>query len=280
MNEEPSKPDQVTRSTSSMDKEWDAEKYHQVSQPQVAWGKAVLERLSKIGLRGDETIVDAGCGTGRLTADLLDRWPHVRVIAIDSSHNMLETAARHLERFGERVSLRCADLQHWHDDHCADVIFSTATFHWIQDHPKLFANLHRSLRFGGWLCAQCGGGPNIARHHARADTLLRSAPFRAYFSDWAEPWEFANAEVTRARLADAGFARVETDLEAAPVVFPDSVTFRDYVATVILRPHLARLPDELRPLFVDRMTQLAAADDPPFLVDYWRLNLLGQRAAP
>ena len=250
-------------------KEWDAETYHRVSMPQVTWGKAVLERLSKIGLRGDETIVDAGCGTGRLTAELLDRWPRARVIAIDASHNMIEAAARHLDRFGDRVSFRCAD-----------VIFSTATFHWIKDHQTLFANLHRSLRFGGWLCAQCGGGPNLALQHARADALLHSEPFRPFFSDWADPWEFASAEIAQGRLTDAGFVQVETDVEEAPVVLPDAPAFRAYMTTVILRPHLAQLPDELRARFVGDMTDLAARDEPPFRIDYWRLNLLGQRAAP
>jgi trans-aconitate methyltransferase len=259
-------------------REWDATTYHKVSQPQVGWGQAVLERLAALGLRGDEVIVDAGCGSGRLTAQLLDRWPRVRVIAVDGSRNMLEAAGAHLARFGDRVSFVRADLQSWSGEDAADVVFSTATFHWIKDHPTLFANLFRFLRPGGWLLAQCGGAGNIARQHARAEALLREEPFARYFTGWVAPWEFASADETRSRLVAAGFHRVETSVESAPVVLASPAEFREFVATVILGPHLARLPDEAtRALFVERMTDLAAVDSPPFLLDYMRLNMRAQR---
>src|SRR6187200_3429519 len=125
--------------------EWNATKYHAVSEPQFRWGQAVLERLGRLGLSGDEVIVDAGCGTGRLTAELLGRWPNATVVAVDGSQRMLEVAQRELAKFGERVSFVHADLEVWHDDGRADVVFSTATFHWVKNHPKLFGNLHRTL---------------------------------------------------------------------------------------------------------------------------------------
>src|SRR5437773_1415246 len=183
---------------SDTSRDWDATKYHAVSGPQFQWGQAVLARLDGLGLRGDETIVDAGCGTGRLTAELLDRWPKARVVAVDGSEQMLDVARRHLERFGDRVSYVCADLQEWHDDACADVVFSTATFHWIKDHPRLFTNVHRCLRPAGWLVAQCGGGPNLAVQHERCDDLRRSERFAPFFVGWIEPWEFSSRETARA----------------------------------------------------------------------------------
>src|SRR3954452_7629542 len=93
--------------------DWNAAKYHAVSEPQVRWGRAVLDRLGRLGLRGDETIVDAGCGTGRLTAELLDRWPGVRVVAVDSSRAMLDVASAELAKFGDRVAFVHADLEAW-----------------------------------------------------------------------------------------------------------------------------------------------------------------------
>jgi trans-aconitate methyltransferase len=258
--------------------EWNAAKYHSVSDPQFNWGKTVLDRLGRLPLRGDEVIVDAGCGTGRLTAELLERWPAARVVAVDASQNMLEVARRFLERFGSRVSFVCADLAAWHDDACADVVFSTATFHWIKDHPKLFANLFRALRPGGWLCGQCGGASNLAVQHARCDELIRREPFAPFFTEWTDPWEFASADTTRLRLAAAGFVGVETSVELADVVFPGPGEFREFVTTVILRPYLAYLPEEaLRAKFVERITDLAAHDSPAYCLDYRRLNLLGHK---
>jgi trans-aconitate methyltransferase len=259
--------------------EWNATKYHTVSDPQFRWGQAVLERLGRLGLRGDEVIVDAGCGTGRLTAELLQRFPNATIVAVDGSRSMLEVAEKELARFGDRVSFVHADLEAWHDDARADVVFSTATFHWIKNHPKLFGNLHRTLCAGGWLLAQCGGEGNLALHHARCNELMQTAAFAPHFTAWAGPWEFASADLTRRRLADAGFVRIETSIEPADVFFTNADDFREFVTTVIFRPHLAHLPNEtLRTEFLRHMTELSSKDDPPFRLDYKRLNMLAQRA--
>ena len=92
----------------STSREWNSAIYHRLSGPQVSWGKKVLSRLR---LRGDEVVLDAGCGTGRLTTDLLEALPRGRVIGIDVSQNMLQSAREHLlAQFGSRVSLVVADL--------------------------------------------------------------------------------------------------------------------------------------------------------------------------
>jgi trans-aconitate methyltransferase len=257
-------------------REWDAATYHVVSNPHVVWGNRVLARLP---LRGDESVIDAGCGTGRLTALLLERLPHGRVLALDASENMLRTAEAELRpRFGDRVSFRQVDLQTLEVDTPVDAIFSTATFHWIPDHDALVRRLFAALVPGGRLVAQCGGGPNIARLVARVATLMATPPFAASFAGWSGPWTFADAETTARRLRAAGFVEVETSLEPAPTILPDAETYRRYLASVVFGSHLARLPDEsTRTAFIAALTDQAATDDPPFSLDYWRLNLAGRR---
>jgi len=258
-----------------MSADWNAQRYHQVSNPQFAWGLRVLDRLP---LRGDETVTDVGCGTGRLTAELLERLPRGRVIAVDQSAGMID-AARHylLPRFDGRVSLVRADILTLEVDP-VDGVFSTATFHWIHDHARLFAHLHRLVKPGGFLQAQCGGGPNVRRLHQRSAMLMKSAPFAPHFVNWAEPWEFADAETTAQRLRAVGWVDVETNLEPAPVVFEGPEQFAEFIETVVLRPYLAYLPSaELRTQFVEAVTSQAARDVPPFELDYWRLNLHARR---
>lgn len=256
--------------------EWNATTYHRVANPHVTWGQRVLARLP---LRGDETVVDAGCGTGRLTAELLERLPNGHVIAIDGSANMLDVAAEHLRpRFGDHVSFIQADLQRLSLPEPVDAIFSTATFHWIADHDLLFRHLFSALKSGGHLVAQCGGGPNIAGLMARVAELQQAPEFAAYYEVWREFWEFADAETTAERLKNAGFTEIETSIEEAPTTLPNAPEYRDFLETVVLRAHIEPLPDQaLKDAFLDRLTEQSAASDTPFFLDYWRLNLAGRR---
>ena len=256
--------------------EWNAVSYHKVSGPQTGWGHKVLARLT---VRGDERAIDAGCGSGRLTGALMERLPHGSLLAIDRSWNMLLTARANLRPvYGSRVAFVQVALPNLPFADCADLVFSTATFHWITDHPALFAGIFRALRSGGRLHAQCGGGPNLAHAHRLAERVMHAAPFSSYFAGWPGPWEFADAEATADRLRAAGFTGVDTNLEAAPTTLASEADYREFVTTVIYHPHLERLPSaDLKRAFIDRVTALAAQDDLPFTLDYWRLNMQARK---
>src|SRR4051794_12784367 len=142
---------------------WDGAAYDRLSTPMEQLGREVMERLE---LRGDETILDAGCGSGRLTQLLMERVPDGRVIGVDASASMIDAAR---ERLGDAAELRVGDLVGLDlGGATVDIVFSTATFHWIADHDALFASLRQALRPGGRLVAQCGGAGNIASVHAAA----------------------------------------------------------------------------------------------------------------
>lgn len=265
----------TSRQTSSSSREWNSEVYHRLSGPQVSWGKKVLARLR---LRGDEVVLDAGCGTGRLTADLLEALPRGRVVGVDLSKNMLGSARKHLSsQFGASVNLVACDFLHLPFEHAFDAIFSTAAFHWVLDHDRLFTNLRNVLVPGGWLEAQCGGGPNVVALRNRANALAATPKFARFFTGFREPWLYQDAEGAAASLRAAGFVEVETSTEAAPTVLDSAEQYSEFVANIILRRHLENIPSEqLRAEFMARMTEQAAGDDPAFLLDYWRLNLRGR----
>src|SRR5690606_32373533 len=122
-------------------------------------------------------------------------------------------------------------------------IFSTAALHWVLDHPRLFRHLHACLKPGGWLVAQCGGGPNIAGVLDRAGKLMTSDAYRPYFEGWSGPWEFASDATTAERLAAAGFVDITTSLEETPVILDSYPEYRDYLETVVFGTHLSRVPD-------------------------------------
>jgi SAM-dependent methyltransferase len=260
-------------------RDWDGATYHRVSTPQQQWGQAVLERVD---VPAGSIALDAGCGTGRLTGQLLTRLDQGRVIAVDSSHSMLVTARRHLaaEAAQRRVTfLRCDLARPAIAPESVDLVFSTATLHWIADHDALFAEFHRILRPGGRLIAQCGGGPNIEMVHGFAADAMRDPQLAPHFVAWRQPWFFGGEQDTAERLRAAGFVEVRTRVHAAPTVLDGEAAYREFVSTVILRAHLAVLPDPaLRERLLDLVVARAATTDPPWLLDYWRLDMDARRS--
>jgi trans-aconitate 2-methyltransferase len=256
--------------------DWDAARYHEISAPQQAWGRRVLERLA---LTGNERVLDIGCGSGRLTADIADRLPSGHVVGVDRSVAMLEQAAACLRDRSPRTALVLADALALPFRRAFDAVFSGATFHWVADHAALFRSIVTTLRPGGRLVAQCGGGPNLALLYGRAARLMQEPRFARYFEDWTEPTYFADVETTRRRLIAAGFTDVEVSLEAAPTTFDGPDQFREFIANVCLRHQGSRLPRAEWQSFLRDLTVAAARDQPPLTLDYWRLNIAGRRPA-
>ena len=262
-------------------RDWDAATYDRVSDPQVEWARALLDRLP---LEGDETVLDAGCGSGRVTRLLLERLPRGRVIAVDAAPSMVEQARAAL---GDRADVRLGELTALDLGEQVDAVFSNAVFHWIPDHDALFSSLHGALRPGGRLVAQCGGAGNVERFNAAVREAGAEEPFAAHLGGWEGPWTFATAEETHERLERAGFGEVECRLSPWPVRPPDPLA---YLRTVCLGHHLERLPPQLREPFVKRVAARCAAGwnsqkltvtanrSPPAVeLDYVRLDLTGRR---
>jgi trans-aconitate 2-methyltransferase len=241
---------------------WHGATYDRLSTPMEAMGREVLERLP---LDGDETVIDAGCGSGRVTEALLERVPRGRVIGVDASASMIDAAR---ERLGDRVELYVGDLATFDLGIEADAILSTATFHWIADHDALFARLRAHLKPGGRLTAQCGGHGNIASVHAAARATMAVAPYAPHFEGWHGPWNFATPQDTERRLAAVGFAEARAWLMERPVT-PDDP--HAYLTEINLGAHLGRLPAGLRAGFVDEVIERLGG--PPITIDYVRLNI-------
>jgi trans-aconitate 2-methyltransferase len=247
-----------------MPRDWDARTYDRVADPMTRWGSAVLDRLV---LRGDERVLDAGCGSGRVTEGLAGRLPGGRVIALDGAPSMIDAARERLGRFGDRIEYVVADLgEPLPIEGTVDAIVSTATFHWVPDHAVLFANLAAVLRPGGWLVAQCGGAGNIA-------TVQRA--LAAVGDGWLGPVHFETVLDTTQRLDAAGFVDVECWLQDEPTRFEPGEPLETYLRTVVLGAHLERLPEEAHDAFVHEVAERL----PEPLIDYVRLNITARRSS-
>lgn len=252
--------------------EWDAASYEELADPMTRWGAKFLEFVE---LDGNESVVDAGCGTGRVTELLLDRLSDGTVLAVDVSEKMVSAAA---ERFAEdgRVRVERQGLLELDAGEPADVVFSTATFHWILDHDKLFSSLSENLKPGGLLAAQCGGTGNVARVLETAQEVMQEESFRGTFDGWTDSKNFADPETTKNRLEKAGFEKIETWLHEEPTEFDSVEKLARYLKTVILRQHVAVLPEDERDTFVLIVAERMSEE---LIVDYVRLNMLARRSA-
>ena len=254
--------------------EWDAGEYEVVSAPQTSWGTNFLKVfLERRGLRGDEAVLDAGCGTGRVTELLLRHLPEGTVLAVDGSGAMVEAARRRFA--GERrVRVERQDLLSLEVEAPVDVIFSTATFHWIKDHDRLFGRLARALKPGGQLAAQCGGEGNISRATSAVEEVVREKRFSKYFEDFSDDKYYADPESTTQRLRAAGFEDTEVWIHDESTSFGSVEELARFLGTVVLGGHVKRLPEEERGPFVFAVAEKVAAIEDPPVMDYVRLNVL------
>ena len=250
-----------------MPRDWDAAAYERLSAPLEAMGRDVLQRLE---LDGDETVLDAGCGTGRVTAALAERLPRGHVIAVDGSRAMVEEARR---RLPEDVDVQEADLLELPLAEPVDAIVSTATFHWIGDHERLFARLHDALKPGGRLVAQCGGAGNVAAVKQAGLDVAREAPYSKHLDGWGGDWNFASPADTERRLHGAGFTDVWCWSTRVDVDLDDPA---GYLGAICLGSFLEKLPEDLHDRFIDEAIERLGA---PLTLHYVRLNILARRAA-
>jgi trans-aconitate 2-methyltransferase len=266
--------------------DWNAGRYHALSDPQLEWGRRVMRRLAPMP---GERILDLGCGTGRLTIALLEAMGEGHVVGLDRSAAMLKEA---VSRSATRppvtplhdASVRPSRLSFVMGDGTAlpfagafDAVFSTATLHWILDHDAVFASVYRALAPGGRFVAQCGGFRNLERLLEHASALMAEPAWAAYFRDWRPSWQFADVPTTMMRLERAGFTSVDAYLEEAPTPLADREQFAEFVQLICLRPHMARIPDADQPSFIAAIVERAAGDPEPFTLDYRRLNISGRK---
>jgi trans-aconitate 2-methyltransferase len=245
--------------------EWDASTYDSLDLPHKRWGRGALERLA---LRGDETVLELGCGSGRDSERLLEALPRGRLVAVDGSRRMLEQLRARLGDGDGRLQVLHRDLREpFQLDGPFDAVMSVATLHWLGDHQHVFDELAGTLRPGGRIVIEAGGHGNIAG-------FLRVLG-EIHDDDGSRFWNFADVVETRARLQRAGFEQIQVRLVADEARLGDHAQLEAFVATVMLAAELREMPREDHAAFVaevcDRLPEPA--------IDFVRLQIEARRGA-
>ena len=251
---------------------WNAEVYDRIGTPMRRWAQQLIADLH---LRGDETVLDAGCGSGSVTFDLLEHLPNGKIYALDSSPDMVAKLQASLDERGVRnVVARQADLTDFALPEPVDVVFSNAVFHWIPDDDGLFSALFRATEPGGRLRAQCGGAGNIDRLMEATHAVQAREPYAQHLGAASEFRKYRTPEQVREAMERNGWR------DARAQLFPSDVTFDDhdhaalYLRTIILQRHVNGLPEELGERFLRNViAETEKRFGAPFIADYVRLDI-------
>jgi trans-aconitate 2-methyltransferase len=261
--------------------EWNSEIYHDISTVQEKWGQDVIRREKWIG---NEIVMDAGCGTGRITRILAQKVrAEGMVYAVDIDSNMVCHARKNLKDL-ENVIIIQGDLIDVKLPRKVDVIFSNAVIHWILDHKTLFKHFWDLLSSridndkAGKILVQCGGYGNLTSVYKLMKQIKESAEFRGHFVNWKEPWYFAKPGDTEKLLEEIGFTNIDVYPSDGTTTFPDSKSYSQFVKTIVMKPFLRYLPDDqLKDRYLKLFLERVEKSGLFWTLDFIRLNIIAQK---
>jgi ubiquinone/menaquinone biosynthesis C-methylase UbiE len=286
---------------------WDAHTYDQVSRlVQYKWGQQVLEWRK---WRGDEIVMDAGCGSGLLTKQLAKKVPRGKVYAVDVDSNMIKQAKNNLKSF-DNVEISQSNFTDVRLPRKMDVIFSNSALHWVQDHRKAFESFWEILKSmntsditnvnvssngnntgrSGQLLIQCGGYGNLQEIIAILERIIHLDQFKEHFTDWKQPWYFAKAEDTNKLLQEIGYENTAVYYSDDCLTLPNRKIYSKFVKTVVMKSYLDhlsshndiydidKLKDLFLELFLDEVEKYSSTKlNKPWFLDFVRLNIIAHK---
>ena len=257
--------------------EFDAKKYERASAHQQSWGERLIDELA---IKGDERILDLGCGDGRLTARLAERVPQGHVLGIDASRNMIDQAQRSHVR--TNLEFRQMDINAIAFEGAFDIVYSNATLHWVKDHRRLLANIHKALRAGGMARFNFAGEGNCTNFIEVVRRTMAEEPFAACFQDFEWPWFMPSVREYEELLAESRLSKAEVWLENADTVFANDTALTGWIDQPSLVPLVAHLQgidkQRFRDTVVSRMLDRARQADGTFIERFRRINVRAARA--
>jgi trans-aconitate methyltransferase len=229
---------------------WDPEDYEKSSSAQYSWAMALISELK---LRGDERILDVGCGDGRISARLAGMAPGGSVLGVDLSPEMVGFAARkHADQ--ANLSFQVADASMLPLAEQFDLAVSFACLHWIKDQLPVLNSIRQSLVPGGHFLMQCGGRGNAARILDLTGEIIKSPPWKEYFTGFSFPYHFYGPEEYRSWLEVAGLLPLRVELKAKDMVHQGQAGLEAIIRNTWL-PYTQRLPVHLQGRFVKEIAE-------------------------
>jgi trans-aconitate methyltransferase len=255
--------------------DFDGEKYNKASGQQKQWGNRIIAEL---GLKGHESVLDLGCGDGVLTEQLACRVPDGRVIGIDASPGMLETA-RKIQR--KNLTFKLMDIADMDFEDGFDLVFSNTALHWVKDHHRLWRNVHRSLRPNGVARFHFAGDGNCSHLIETVRSVMQEPSFRPYFERFEWPWYMPRVDEYAVIVREGGFPDARVWGENADRSFRDVDEMTRWIDQPSLVPFLKHVDAKDRQLFrntvVERMIQATRRADGRCFETFRRIHVTAQK---
>jgi trans-aconitate methyltransferase len=228
-----------------MSYQWNAKNYSKNASAQFGWG---MELLQSITLHGDETVLDVGCGDGKVTQVIAESVPHGRVVGMDSSEDMIQFAQETYRDGAPQLVFQHGDASALSYEHEFDLVFSNACLHWVHDHIAVLKGIARALKPGGRALLQMGGTGNVETVRAAVREVNSEEPWVAYFEDVAPSHFFHGDEEYAEWLSLAGLVPSRLKLMPKEMLHtPDE--FEGWFRATWL-PDIQRVPEERREAFI------------------------------
>jgi trans-aconitate 2-methyltransferase len=238
---------------------WNPTDYAQHSSAQLAWGRELIARLR---LRGDEAILDVGCGDGKLTAELAAAVPRGSVLGVDANLEFINYAQQHYPpaRFSN-LEFRQMDARQLKAVRSFDVVFSNAALHWVADHRAFLKGCAHLLRPGGRLTTSCGGAGNMSEIVAALESVIAAEPWRRFFGDFDFPYYFYTPAEYSAWLAEAGLQARHLALVEKDMIHDGAEGLAAWLRTTWM-PYTDRVPEAMRGELIGQITTAYLANHP------------------
>jgi trans-aconitate methyltransferase len=238
---------------------WNADEYARSSSAQLGWA---LELIDTLGLRGDESVLDIGCGDGKVTAELARRVPRGSVTGVDSSRDMIRCArAAWPAALHPGLTFQIADARSLRFDNRFDVAFSNAALHWVNDQRAVLTGVARALRPSGRLLFQMGGRGNGAGIFSVAAELVDSPAWRSCFRGFPFPWCFSGPDEYGPWCAEAGLRAIRIELLPRTMRQNGAEGLAAWIRTTWM-PYTARVPEARRESFISEVVNLYLSRHP------------------
>lgn len=223
--------------------EFDGEKYKKASKHQKEWGNSLISELS---LCGSEEILDLGCGDGVLTKQLAQLVPTGRVLGIDASVGMIDTARNYVAK---NMSFMQMDINDINFQNTFDVIFSNAALHWVKDHNRLIENSYRALKDNGNILWNFAGDGTCSNFYEVMRKMMQSEKYKQYFGDFEWPWYMPTKDDYEEIVSASAFSTYSITMENKDRNFSGADEMIKWIDQPSIVPFINVIPDEIKAEF-------------------------------